>query len=92
VNPHAYIRLRILPNGRYQVRWTDRQQRTRHLHFATRSRARAFAAGLSTRGGRDVAMGRVRIRAHAVPRRVRHLSVKPAAVAGRAGVACAGPS
>ena len=44
---HAYIRLRALPGGRYQLRWVDRQLRTRRLHFATRARARAFSAGLA---------------------------------------------
>jgi hypothetical protein len=45
--PHAYIRLRVLPGGRYQVRWVDRDQRSRRLHFATPQRARAFTAGLA---------------------------------------------
>lgn len=44
---HAYIRLRAVPGGRYQVRWVDQQLQIRRLHFATRARARAFSAGLA---------------------------------------------
>lgn len=44
---HAYIHLRILPNGRYQVRWIDRQRQPRRLLFATAGRAHAFTDGLA---------------------------------------------
>lgn len=84
--PHAYIRLRVLPGGRYQVRWVDRDQQSRHLHFATRARARAFIAGLAgsrpPQGRRDHGPGALRPRTRQRPVR----SIMPGRLDGAAAV------